>query len=189
MNTLSSTTTTLAHLCIALALGGCAASLGAVGSYVPTDPKNAHVGAEVEGHIHLPQNYDWILGLEGAHLGQVYPASRIDQGRFMLVGGYSNAPLPYENVFGFESTLRLGAFRGSNGPLVTWGVASAATISPLIRLSPSQPAWRSDGLADTVFVLVPYASAGLLMRPGAHFQPEFGGGVAFRIYLWSSLVP
>src|SRR5215471_6371961 len=104
---------------VAAAASGCATSLGGVGTYVP-EPSSGHLGVDIEGQVPLSQGH-LVGGGYAAHLFQLHPGTPHDQGRLAAVIGYSDPPLTRAGPLGFEATLRLGGFRGSNGPTVKLG--------------------------------------------------------------------
>lgn len=165
-------------------LPGCAASLGVLSTYAPVDPDSVHLGADLEGHVWLPDRPHLIVGGYAAHLFQLHPGTESDQGRLAAVVGYSDAPGSMQSPVGFEATLRLGGFRGSNGPLVPLGALGVATISPLILLSKGRPGVAKTSPSDVGWALVPYASGGILVPfEDVHAEPEIGLGFALRAYL------
>jgi hypothetical protein len=173
-----------AVLAVALAvLPSCATSLSALGTYAPLSPQSGHVGLDLQGHVPLPGLPKVVAGGYAAHVFQVHPATPSDQGRLAAVIGYSAAPT--DEPLGFETTLRLGGFRGSNGPLVKLGALSIATVSPVIRLS--APANRFSRFDDVGWALVPYVTGGVLVPfEDVKAELEIGGGLALRAYLGSA---
>jgi hypothetical protein len=125
-----------------------------------------------------------VVGGYAAHLFQLHPGTQSDQGRLAALVGYSDAPGAMQSPVGFEATLRLGGFRGSNGPLVPLGALGIATISPLILLSKGQPNVAKTSLSDVGWMLVPYVSGGALVPLNdVRVEPELGLGFALRAYL------
>jgi hypothetical protein len=173
-----------ASACFALTVTSCAASLGATGSYAPVSPASGHVGIDLQGHVPVPGSHHFIAGGYAAHLFQFHPGTAADQGRVAAVLGYSDEPVTREHPVGLETTLRLGGFRGSNGPLVELGALGLATFSPLILLSPREPGPDAGGLSGVTWVLVPLLSAGVLVPfEDVKVEPEFAAAVALRAYL------
>jgi hypothetical protein len=167
-----------------LVLPGCATSLGAAAMYAPVQPASGHIGVDLTGHVPWPGQRHLVVGGYAAHLFQFHPATASDQGRLAALVGYSDAPTSREQPLGFETTLRLGGFRGSNGPLVRLGALGIATLSPLILLSPRRAGTGDTSLSDVTWVLVPSASAGVLIPfENVKAEPELGGGLALRAYL------
>jgi hypothetical protein len=166
------------------ALSGCAASLGGLSTYAPAEPKSAHMGVDLEGHVWLPEEPHFVVGGYAAHLFQIHPGTQSDQGRLAAVVGYSNPPLSQDSSLGFQATLRLGGFRGSNGPLVPLGALAVATVSPMIRLAEGRPGAAKRSPSDVGWVLVPWVSGGVLVPfDDVRVEPELGVGLALRAYL------
>jgi len=169
---------------------GCATSLGGVATYAPTDPTSGHLGLDLEGHVPVPGHERIVVGGYAAHLFQVHPGTESDQGRLAAVIGYSDAPVPGQGALGFEAALRLGGFRGSNGPLVPLGALGIATVSPLVMLSARRPGVETATLSDVSWALAPYASAGILVPfENVQAELELGIGVALRAYLCAPMAP
>jgi hypothetical protein len=145
---------------------------------------------DLQAVVHLPRRYDLIAGVGVGHLFQVQPGSAADQTRVAALLGYSDLPEPGASPLGFETSLHLGGFRGSSGPLVRGGGLALASVSALIRLSPSRPSWQSDDISQLILVLVPFVRAGCLISfDDFTAQSEVSGGLAIRVYLWSGLLP
>jgi hypothetical protein len=175
-------------LSVAVALSSCAVSLGATGTYAPVSPESGHVGIDLQGHVPVPGAPRLIAGGYAAHFFQFHPGTAADQGRLAAVVGYSDVPATGEHGLGFETTLRLGGFRGSNGPLVELGALGIATVSPLIPLSSARPG--AAGLSGITWMLVPSFTAGLLVPfEDVKAEPELGGTVALRAYLCTCKAP
>lgn len=167
-------------------LPSCATSLGAVGTYAPADPSSAHLGADLEGHVPVPGSQHVIMGGYAAHVFQLHPGTRSDQGRLAALVGYSNAPSPGKGPVGFEAALRLGGFRGSNGPLVPLGALGIATVSPLVLLAAGSREGGTTSFSDVTWMLVPYLSGGVLVPfEDVRAEPEIGAGLGLRAYLCS----
>jgi hypothetical protein len=181
----------VAFVAVCSLFAGCSVSLGAVASRVPTDPRSTHLGGDLEAHIHLPRRYEWIVGASTSHLGQLSPETPADQGRAAVVLGYSDVPSPTGSCVGFESTLRIGGFRGSSGPLVPGGPYAGLSLGLPIRMSASDHAWEHHSFFYDSLLLVPSFTFNALV-PQFHFhdtQPELMVGLAARFTLWSTLVP
>jgi hypothetical protein len=182
-----------AMLGIAVTLSSCAASLGAIGTYAPVSPESGHVGIDLQGHVPVPGAPRFIAGAYAAHLFQFHPGTAADQGRLAAVVGYSNVSSSHEQSVGFETTLRVGGFRGSNGPLVKLGALGIATVSPLFLLSSPRPDASAKGsssrgtevdLSGVTWVLVPSLAAGVLVPfEDVKAELELGASVALRAYL------
>jgi hypothetical protein len=179
-----------ALLGVAATLSSCATSLGATGTYAPVSPASGHIGIDLQGHVPVPGAPRFIAGGYVAHFFQFHPGTAADQGRVAAVVGYSDVPVSVEHAVGFETTLRLGGFRGSNGPLVKLGALGIATVAPLILLSSPRPGTSTRSPSGTTWMLVPSFTAGVLVPfEDVKAEPELGAGVALRAYLCACTGP
>lgn len=177
-----------ATLGVAMTLPSCATTLGGTATYAPVSPASGHIGIDLQGHVPVPGAPRFIAGGYAAHFFQFHPGTAADQGRLAAVVGYSDVPEPSKHRLGFETTLRLGGFRGSNGPLVKLGALGIATVAPLIPLSSPQPG--ATGLSGITWMLVPSLTAGLLVPfEDVKAEPELGASVALRAYLCACKAP
>ena len=183
-----------------LASSGCSLSTGFTDAWAfPTPPRtdavtHNHIGVRGSAYLHLPREYVWVVGAEGAVLGQTGPKDVNDQWRLAAAFGYSRLPTPFGSAVGYEVIGYAGILRGAVGDFdAPIGIYGGVHGGIPIRLDPPVAAWQRDGALQPSILLVPELGVGPVLgfreegRPRLFLEPY--ATLNFRIHLTSGLVP
>ncbi|MFW5739236.1 MAG: hypothetical protein ACOC1F_02600 [Myxococcota bacterium] len=184
-----------------LAVAGCAKSANVASTAgtsltrgLSADNRYTGVGLYGSGTIQAGCDEGGFLGGELEGLSSMFSDAPFgSRWRASLLAGYAWTPLPHRPRLGFEIYGHGGGGRmpAGDGTSTTW--VWGPRIGVPIRLAPSVPIWDAERTLWPTWMLVPSAGANFYVpsEAGADsaVRSELTVHLAFRLHLWSSLVP
>lgn len=183
-----------------LAASGCSLSAGVTDAWAfPTPSKrdattHNHLGVHGSMYLHLPREYVWVAGAEGAVTGQTGPKDVNDQWRIAGAFGYSRLPSSGGSPVGYEVIGHVGILRGAVGDFrAPIGLHAGVHGGLPIRLAKPAAPWQRDGALQPRFMLVPELGVGPVLAFRGKDVPRWFvepyAALNFRVHLASGLVP
>lgn len=175
----------------ASALSGCAVTVGPVVERGVLNSPNSAAGVRVEAVVH-PLSHaanGFAAGVRIDHLAQFNPAVTYDRSRYELLFGYSIVPRGFAERVGLDAFGTIGGERGAMGGIESTPVAftTGIALGAPIRLTPVR--YGADEVLRLTIMLVPQVDFRFAAPIEGAYQLQLTGGLGFRVYLDSSLLP
>lgn len=174
---------TLSVLC------GCAAGIGPQGGYLVQhgpDIKSAGVKATALGDLAMMSGPALAGGIDAEVAQRVGPHQDAwGQWHLLTLVGFAHLPRPNECMVGYEALLTPGIARTYAGNRPVFGWAMGTQLGLPLRLSASQPPWRTDDLVALDYYLVPSVSATWF----GDRSVAVSAALTLQVAFWSTLAP